>query len=61
MTQPPTHDLEEVAVSIDTTAADHTLVMQPVQPLEDAPGWEAPAADLSGMSARNISAWFGDH
>jgi phosphate transport system ATP-binding protein len=48
-------------VSIDTTAADHTLVMQPVQPLEDAPGWEAPASDLSGMSARNISAWFGDH
>jgi phosphate transport system ATP-binding protein len=73
MTQPFSTEPKEVGVSIETTAADQTLVMPSappdayipaltnayVPPLQDA---YAPAPiPLSGMSARSISAWFGDH
>jgi len=73
MTQPISPEPNEVAVSTETTAADQTLVLPPapqdayvptfqpgyVPPLDDA--YTLPATPLSGMSARNISAWFGDH
>jgi phosphate transport system ATP-binding protein len=80
MTQPIPTDPKEVAVSIESTAADQTLVLpsappdanlpplaehpprhtvEYVPPLEDA--YVPVSTYLSGMSARNISAWFGDH
>jgi phosphate transport system ATP-binding protein len=73
MTQPFPTEPMEVGVTTETTAADQTQLIQPAAPdaylppsldshlvpLEDA--YRAPAIQLSGMSARNISAWFGDH
>jgi phosphate transport system ATP-binding protein len=65
MTQPFHNDPKGVAVSIDTTAADQTLVLPTVPPNAYVPpladAYEPPAMQLSGMSARNVSAWFGDH